>query len=143
MSSVKRPSYLCSWHFPIFVYLYQSNNCFISHFSVSYVCFYLVHFDDLWIAAFSLSQTHNIVLQMNNFFSWIFAHQLLTKLIHFSVFCFPFSVSMEKYVSDVFDSMETDEHLFLHTQLIKSNTFYAVHCSGEGLRRLSLNETSF
>lgn len=50
---------------------------------------------------------------------------------------------MEKYVSDVFDSMETDEHLFLHTRLIKSNTFYAIHCSGEGLKRLSLNETSF
>lgn len=30
---------------------------------------------------------------------------------------------MEKYVSDVFDSMETDEHVFLHTQLIKIEHF--------------------
>lgn len=83
-----------------------------------------------------------MVLQMI-FFSSIFAHQLLSEFIHFSIFCFPFSVSMEKYVSDVFDSMETDEHLFLHTQLIKSNTFCATHCPGGGVKRLSLNETSF
>lgn len=78
-----------------------------------------------------------------NYLSWIFVHQLLSDFIHFSIFCFPISVSMEKYANDAFDSMETDDCLFLLTQLIKSNTFWAAHCFGGELKRPSLNERSF
>jgi hypothetical protein len=53
-------------------------------------------FDDRYICAISLPYTSVIVLLMN-YFSWIFVHQLLSDFIHFSIFCFPISVSMEKY----------------------------------------------
>lgn len=99
-------------------------------------------FYDRYICTISLSSASTIVLLMN-YFSWIFVHQLLSDFIHFSVFCFPISVSMEKYASDAFDSMETDDCLFLLTQLIKSNSFWAAHCPGGELKRPSLNETSF